>query len=843
MEKIKRLLSDMNPKQWLPYLAAVLIFTTLTLAYVSPVLEGKRLMQSDIIKWQGMSKEITDFREQTGEEALWTNAMFGGMPAFQISVVYSHNIANFFHKVMTLWLPRPADMIFLYFIGFFICLLMLRVNPWVSLAGAIAFALSSYHFIVIEAGHNSKAFAIGYMAPVFGAIIMAYRGRLFSGGVLFALFMGLQLFANHFQITYYLGIIILLFGVFQLGVHIKEKKLPQFIRATAVLFAGLIIAVGLNISNFWSTYSYTSETMRGGSELTIGEEEQTSGLTKEYITNWSYGIHETFTLLIPNAKGGATGMLGNNPRAMEAVSPNFESIIRNENQYWGNQPFTSGSIYVGAVVLFLFFLTLFYLKGPMKWGLLAAIILSVMLSWGKNFMPLTDFFIDYVPGYNKFRAVSMTLVIAEFCIPALAFIGLHKLYKDPGLFSPKSTAFLTAAGLTAGLSLLFYVTPTSFFSFMSQMESSALRGLADDPAMSGQISLYIAELEKARVAIFRADALRSLLFALGAGLIVWLYATNKLSKTAFIVVLILLITVDMWPINRRYLNDENFSTRRRAEVAFPLRQADQDIMQDNDLNYRVLDLTENPFTSSRTSYYHHSIGGYHGAKLQRYQDIIDFHLLPNITSISTNIRDSGDPDELTALMSDMSVLNMLNTRYVIYHPDNPPFVNQHALGNAWFVNDYVIVDDADEEIQTLEDIDTGTTATIDQRFAEHVSGKSFTPDPGATISLIHAQPNTLRYRYASETEQLLVFSEVFYPEGWHASIDEQEAPHFRVNYILRGMVVPAGEHEITFRFEPRSYYTGENISLAFSILLIVLLLSYAGMEIYRKATNQQKPEA
>ena len=829
MKNVKQKLSDINPRQWLPYLVAVLVFVIMTVIYVSPVLEGKRLMQSDIIKWRGMAKEIADFREATGEEALWTNSMFGGMPAYQISVIYGNNIANFMHQVMTLWLPRPADMVFLYFIGFFLFMLMLRINVWVAMAGAVAFAFSSYHFIIIEAGHNSKAIAIAYMAPVLGAIVQTFRGKYLGGGLLFAIFMALQLFANHYQITYYLGIIVVFYGLAELYIHIREKRLTSFVRAMVALMAGLVIAIGLNIGNFWSTYSYTSETMRGGSEITLGEEQTTSGLTKEYITNWSYGIHETFSLLIPNAKGGASGMLGNNPRAMEAVSPNFESIIARENHYWGNQPFTSGSVYVGAVVLFFFFLGLFYLKGPLKYGMLAAIILSIMLSWGKNFMPLTDFFIDYIPGYNKFRAVSMTLVIAELCIPALAFIGLHKLYKDPSILSYKDSSFLAATGLTAGIALLFYITPTTFFSFMSRMEASAITGLLDDPTMSNQVSIYMTELEKARVAIFRADAIRSFLFAIGAAGLVWLYAAGKLKKTAFIIILIGLLTLDMWPVNRRYLNDEDFITRRRAEVAFPLTQADVMILQDNDPNFRVLDLTDNPFTSSRASYYHHSIGGYHGAKLQRYQDLIDSYLVQNVLDITTNIRHSGDPDTLDKLIADMHVLNMLNTRYVIYNHESPPFFNGSAMSNAWFVNDIVWVENADQEILALDDADIRHSAIVDRRFASHLEGRSFNPDPMARVELVHAQPNHLSYQVRTATEQVLIFSEIFYPDGWNVEINGEPVDHFRANYILRAMVVPAGTHEIDFRFEPVSYYTSEKISLAFSIILVLLVLSYLGM--------------
>lgn len=834
MDKFRQLFTDIRPRQWIPYLVAIVLFALLTIVYVSPVLEGKRLVQSDITKWQGMSKEITDYRQETGEEALWTNSMFGGMPAFQISVVYGNNISNFFHKVLTLGLPRPADMIFLYFIGFFIFLLLLRVNPWIALAGAVAFALSSYHFIILESGHNSKAVAIAYMAPVFGAIVYTFRGKWLGGGILFAIFMGLQLFSNHFQITYYLGIIILIYGLFQLGQHIQEKKIPQFLRASGVLLAGLILAIGLNIGNFWSTWSYTSETMRGGSELTTGPEQQTGGLTKEYITNWSYGVSETYSLLIPNVKGGATGYIGSNPRAMKNVSPGYEQLVSQENHYWGNQPFTSGPVYVGAVVIFFFILALFFVQGPLKWGLLIATLLSIMLAWGKNFMPLSDLFIDFVPGYNKFRAVSMTLVIAEFCIPALAFIGLHKLYKNPELFSFKSTAFLTATGLTAGLSLLFFIAPGTFFSFTSQAEASAFREMSQDAMIGPQVTQYISELENIRMGIFKADAIRSLLFALAAAASIWLFAIGKLTRPTFIVVLVLLITVDMWPVNRRYLNGDDFVTRRRAEVPFALRPADQLILQDTDPNFRVLDLTESTFNSSRTSYYHHSIGGYHGAKLQRYQDLIDVHIMENIMDMGTRLQSTGNIEDLSAMVDSFPVLNMLNTRYFIYHPEQGPYRNASAFGNAWFVHDYRLTETADEEMEALDKIDMKHTMVVDKQFAGQLEGKSFQADHQASIKLTEARPNLLRYTCTTATEQVAVFSEVYYPEGWKVTINGEPATHFRANYILRAMVVPPGEHEIVFSFEPRSYFVGQRISLAFSVLLVLAILAFLGMGIQKK---------
>ncbi|MDR4988329.1 MAG: YfhO family protein [Bacteroidales bacterium] len=834
MNPFRAITAGINIRSLVPYLAAIALFLVMTLAYVSPVLEGKRLKQPDIVNWQGMSKEITDFRDQTGEEALWTNSMFGGMPAFQISVQWANNIAGFFHNVMTLWLPRPADMIFLYFAGFFIFLLMLKVNPWIAFAGAVGFAFSSYHFIIIEAGHNSKAVAIGYMAPVLGSIIYTFRRNILTGGVFFAVFMGLQLYANHFQMTYYLAIAVVFYGLVELYEHLRREQALLFFKKFGVLTAALVLAVGINIGNFWGTWSYTSETMRGGSELTIGDETRTSGLSKEYITNWSYGIGETFTLLIPNAKGGATGPLGQHKTALDQVNPAYRNIIAQENHYWGDQPFTSGPVYVGVVVLFFFFLALFLEKSRLKWALLAAIILGIMLSWGKNFMPLTDFFIDYVPGYNKFRAVSMTLVIVELCIPALAFLGMYRLYENPGILSVKHTAFLTALGLTAALSLLFYLFPKQFFSFASAMETQAYRQwAADEPMMAAQIRDFVQNLEAARVAIFRSDAIRSFFFALAAGGITLLYASKKMGKPLFVLLVVAAITLDMWPVNRRYLNNDNFVHRRVAERPYDLRAADQYILADQD-QFRVLDLTVSTFNNAHTSYFHHSIGGYHGAKLQRYQDLIDVHIMDEMQRIGSQIAAGRDNPEGVDFLAGHNVLNMLNTRYIIYHPQAEPIRNPFAAGNAWFVNRYTIVDHADEEILKLEHIDLKNEAVIDRRFAHQLDNRAFMHDAGAEITLIHYQPNKLQYRYKATSDQLALFSEIYYPDGWQVRINGEKAEYFRANYILRAMVLPAGSHVIEFEFRPASYYTGKNIALFFSIL-IVLAIAYVVFRALRKA--------
>jgi len=839
MENIKAVLKDFHLRSMSPYLAAIIIFLLLSIVYVSPVLEGQRLLQPDIVNWQGMAQEIQEHREKTGEEPLWTNSMFGGMPAFQVSVQWANNIADFFHDVMTLWLPRPADMIFLYFAGFFIFLLMLKINPWIALAGAVGFAFSSYHFIIIEAGHNSKAVAIGYMAPVLGSVIYTFSGRLWAGGLLFAIFMGLQLYANHYQMTYYLGFIVAFYGLFLLIEHYKQKLLPDFLKKLGVLLIGLIIAVGINIGNFWGTYSYASETMRGGTELTIRDEPVNSGLDRDYITAWSYGIGETFTLLVPHAKGGATGQLGTNEAAMEEVDSRYQQAVAQANHYWGDQPFTSGPVYVGAVVLFFFILALFYVKGPLKWTLLAATILSIMLAWGKNFMPLTDFFIDYVPGYNKFRAVSMTLVIAELCIPALAFLGVYKLYQNPGSLSFRSKAFITATSLTAGLALLFYLAPRLFFSFVSEMEAEQFAGMAaQDPSMSAQINEYVQNLELARISIFRSDAIRSFFFAAAAAMVTLLFAYNKIGKGLFVALIIILVTIDMWPINRRYLNDEDFEPKRRVERPFPIRPADQHILEDEDI-FRVLDITESTFNSARTSYYHHSIGGYHGAKLQRYQDLIDFHISQEMQTLQQLLNQGVSQGEIEQHLRNTTVLNMLNTRYILHHPQTPPVRNPNAMGNAWFVRDYEWVPNADEELMALDELAPEETAVIDQRFTGYLEEATIGHDPGAHIELVDYQPNRLKYEYSSNAQQLAIFSEIYYPDGWQVTINGDATEHFRANYILRAMVLPPGDNTIEFNFKPRPYYAGQYIALIFSIILASGIIAYAVIQ-WRRIIRERK---
>lgn len=806
-------MKDIRFKQFIPYLTAIAIALVIIFSFFSPLLEGKKLNQSDITQWKGMSKEVVDYRAKTGEEALWTNSMFGGMPAYQISVEYKANLMRFFDKIFTLGLPHPAGLVFLYFIGFFILLLVLKVDPWLAIAGSIAFAFSSYFFIILEAGHNSKAHAIGYMAPVLAGIILTYRGRLLAGSLLTAFFLSLELLANHMQITYYLLIIVALFGITKLAEAIHKKTIPDFMKATGVLIIAALLALTTNITNIWATWEYGNETIRGKSELTHNKENQTSGLDKDYATQWSYGTAESFSLMIPNIKGGGSESLGNNTKAMEKADPAFAQSIAGQNHYWGDQPFTSGPVYVGSIMVFLFILGLFVLKSNLRWWLLSATILSIMLSWGRNFMPFTDFFLTYVPGYNKFRAVSMIMVIAELAIPLLGMLALNEILKRPEIIKEKSKQFYLALGLTAGLAFLFYLLPQTFFSFFSQAETTAIAGqkASLEASQAAQFNSLILNLETVRVAIFKSDAIRSFFFILLAAAVLWLYGYKKVNKLIMISAITLLIAVDIIPVTYRYLNNENFSSKMQVANPYQPTEADKLILKDTDPDFRVFNMTVSPFMDASTSYFHKSIGGYHGAKLRRYQELIDHHIVKN----------------------NEAVLNMLNTKYMIgLDQQRKPLVqiNMAAMGHAWFVNDYKLVDNADMEIEALTGFNPATTAIIDKRFKKDLDGFKPAGDSTDIIELTGYQPNKLDYKYSATNAGLVVFSEIYYAKGWNAYIDGKLSHHFRANYVLRAMIVPAGQHQIEFRFEPKVFFVGEKISFAGSLLLILLVVGYAGFE-------------
>lgn len=802
-------------KKFLPHLAAVAIFIVLVFAYFNPVLQGKELKQQDIMQWTGMSKEVVDHRETTGEEALWTNSMFGGMPAYQISVLYKANLMRYVDKALQLGLPHPTNLVFVTLIGFYFLLITLGVTTPLSIAGAIAFAFSSYFFIIIEAGHNSKAHAIAYMAPVVAGVLMAYRGRILLGSAIAMLALALQINANHLQITYYLGLILLILIITEAYNLIKEKNHSLFLKASLALAIGAIIAIGPNITSILLTYEYGKESTRGPSELTANEENKTTGLDKDYATGWSYGIGETMTLMIPDYKGGASEAIGAYDKdAIKNVDPQLKQAVAGQAAYFGDQPFTSGPVYAGAIICFLFILGLLIVEGRFKWWLLAATLLSITLSWGRHFMPLTDFFLDYIPGYNKFRTVSMTLVIAEFTMPLLAILTLNTIIKNPGILKEKINFLYASLGITLGFCLITWMAPGMFNEFFQQGEYDRfMKQLAEAKFSADQSSLFLDSLENARKALVSSDGMRSAIFILLAAGLVWAFINQKIKPVFLIAGIGFLTLIDMWAVNQRYLNKENYVSKNLIKNQIPLTAVNEQILQDKDPNYRVFNLTANPFNDATTSYYHKSIGGYHGAKLKRYQELIE-------NQISKN---------------NIQVLNMLNTRYVIVADQNTqqPMVqrNPGALGNAWFVKEIKWVPNADAELNELTSFDAAKTAVVDERFKTTIKNQNVISDSSGSISLVSYAPNHLAYQTIATSNQVAVFSEIYYDKGWNAYIDGNLVPHFRANYVLRGLEIPSGNHKVEFKFEPKTYHTGETISLASSILLILLLAGVAVFEI------------
>jgi hypothetical protein len=807
-------MKDFNFKSVLPHLLVVVVFMILTIIYFNPLLAGKAISQGDVERFKGMSKEIVDYRTKYDKEPLWTNGMFSGMPAYQISVVYPSNLVRPLIKITSLGIPHPACIIFLCMLGFYLLLLTLKVDKILAAAGAIGFALSSYFIILIEAGHNPKGYAIAYMAPVIMGILMTYRGRMWTGSAILGISLSLELASNHLQITYYLA---MLSGVVVLGELVNaliKKQLSNFVKSSGMLLVAAILAVLPNITNLIVTQEYGKYTIRGGSELSDNKENKTSGLDLDYATQWSYGIGETFTLMIPNFKGGESKAIGDNEKALADVNPEMRQYVgQSTDQYWGDQPFTSGPVYIGALICFLFVLGMLILKDNLKWYLLAASILAIMLSWGKNYMGLTNFFMDYLPGYNKFRAVSMTLVIVEFTMPIIAILGVREIVLNPSILKEKRNSFYIALAATAGLCLLFYIMPTTFQDFFKEGEYENVSAqIKKSGASAEQIQQFMGGMETARMSIFKADAMRSFWFIiLGAGLL-FAYSVKAFNKNYLYAGLGLLILIDLWAVDKRYLNEKNFVSKSSMETPYLPSAADEQILKDPDPHYRVMNASLSPFQDASTSYFHKSIGGYHGAKLRRYQDLYERQISKN----------------------NMQVLNMLNAKYFIIQNQqtNEPMAqrNPGALGNAWFVKQLKWVANPDSEINALSNFDPASTAIIDQKWEKEVSEKSFSYDSTASISLKSYKADELVYATRSSSAQMTVFSEIFYPLGWNAYVDGKLTPHFGVNYVLRAMIVPAGQHEVVFKFEPESYYKGEKIAMAGSILLFLFVIGGVWMQ-------------
>ena len=811
-------------KRLIPDMVAVVIFAVISFIYFCPaVTEGRILSQHDSVAGIGAGQESKEYMERTGERTRWTNSIFGGMPTYQMSPSYESTdmlkgIENLYH----LYLPTYVWYVFVMLLGFYILLRAFDFKAWMAALGAIIWAFSSYFFIIIAAGHIWKFITLAYIPPTIAGMVLCYRGKCLMGGLVTAFFVALQIMSNHVQMSYYF-LFVMLFMAIAYGVKaIQDNAFANYLKRTGVLVVAGLIGVCINLSNLYHTYEYSKESMRGKSELVKenSANQTSSGLERDYITQWSYGIGETFSLMVPNVKGGASVPLAANEKAMEKANPMYGSIYSQLGQYWGEQPGTSGPVYVGAFVMFLFILGLFIVKTPMKWALLAATVLSILLSWGKNFMPFTDFFIDYVPMYNKFRAVSSILVIAEFTIPLLAMLALKEIVISPTIIKERKKDFLISFGLTGGLALLFAVMPKVFFpSYVSTMEMNALRSIPAD-----QLMPLLANLEEVRMSLFTSDAWRSFFIILvGAGL-VWAYSMGKLKQNLLIGALAVLCLVDMWDVNKRYLYDEQFVEKQVQTQGFQQTETDKLILLDKALDYRVLNLASNTFNENNTAYWHKSVGGYHAAKLRRYQEMIEEHISGEMQGLYGAVADAeGDMEKLNP--ADFPVLNMLNTRYFIFPlqgGQTAPLPNPFALGNAWFVDEVQYVNNANEEIEAIHGLNPQQTVVVDKKFESIV--KTIPSDATATIELVAYEPNYLKYEVNSEKGGTVVFSEIYYP-GWQSTIDGQEAAHGRANYILRTMNVPAGKHVVEFRFDPKSLHTTETI--AFIALGLLALLAVA----------------
>ncbi len=810
-------------KPILPHLIAVIIFIVVSFVYFYPVLEGKVLRANDSTVSKINSKEIQDFRDKNGREPLWTNSIFSGMPAYLISTRYPGNMIKYADTFLRMF-KMPVSVLFLSMLGFYILLLIFGVNSWLAIAGAIAYGLSSFFFQILGAGHNTQAIALAYMAPMIAGIYYTYRYDALKGALFTTFILALEIQANHPQITYYAMICLLIFGIVEFVYSWKNKSVIKFLKTSALLILPFIIAIGINFASLYTTYEYGKYSIRGKSELTTSNKNITSGLNKEYIVYWSYGVDETFNLLIPNYKGGSSQPFDRNSETYKALVKNGnQSAVDRVQKYWGTQPGTDGPHYVGAIVFFLFVLGLILIKGPEKWWLLAATILSIMLSWGKNFMPLSNLFIEYFPAYNKFRAVTMTLVIAEFCIPLLGFLALRDIFNGTTTKKEIIRGLKIAVGITGGFILLVIVLPGIAGSFLGQTENDLPPWLT---------SALISD----RKGLLRSDAFRSLVFILLSLGVILGYIFDKLRKSYAILIIALLIVLDLWIVDKRYLDAARFE----RPVVIQKSVADAFILKDPS-QHRVLSFTSSPFSdNSPTSYFHKSIGGYHGAKMERYQELIDSCIYPEIGGFGEAAKKAQSIEELQMALNNTPVptLNMLNTKYVIYNSAALPLINQYALGNAWFVEKPVIVENANNEISSVKFFNPSKEAIINTAFKNQVT-KSFYPvQENEKIELVSYQPDELLYKYSAREEKLVVFSEIYYPAGWKCYLDGKVSSYFRTDYVLRGMVVPAGDHEIKFTFKPASYYVGNKISLASSVLLILLCAGY----LLAKFKMKSKPE-
>ena len=830
----------MNYKKFLPDVLMVVLFAVISVAYFwNPIMDGLVLTGTDHNAAVGSNVELNEYRKaHNGERTRWTNSLFSGMPTYQMSPSYdSTDTLATVEKIYQLGLPEVAGYVFMMLLGFYILLRAFDFRAWMAALGAVLWAFSSYYFIIIAAGHIWKLLTLCFIPPTIAGVVLCYRGKYLWGILVTGIFTGLQVFSNHIQMSYYFLSVLLLMAIAYLVDAIRNHQFAGWLKGSMAALVGGLLGLSINISNLYHTYEYSKETMRGKSELTQktkdAADQTDSGLERSYITAWSYGIGETWTLLVPNTKGGASVPLSQNETAMAKAKNDYRPLYQQLGQYWGEQPGTSGPVYVGAFVLFLFILGLFIVKGPMKWALLIATLLSILLSWGKNFMPFTDFFLDYVPMYDKFRTVASILVIAEFTIPLLAMLALKQVVEETSKPQDLKTSkpYYLSLALTAGICFLFWLLPDVFFgNYISTSEMQALKGLEQYGWPVGDVMQNLSDMRRA---MFTADAMRSLIIILIGFGILMLYRFRKLKEVPMVALLALLCLVDMWSVNRRYLNDGNFVRQRTTEQAFPLTDVDQRILQDTDKYYRVLNLTVSTFNDNTTSYYHKSIGGYHAAKLRRYQELIEAHIQNEMQTAWSLAPTMEKADSL------LPVLNMLNMKYMILPLQDggkTEIKNPYANGNAWFVSEVRYVDDADAELAGLKGLDTKHVAVADKRFEDTLG--TATEDSTAMVTLTSYKANELQYDVESQNGGVLVFSEVYYP-GWTCTVDGRSVEIGRVDYVLRAIRIDGGKHHVVLTFKPRSESITETIAHS---ALILLALLFSGLLVRQFVVRRKRME-
>lgn len=845
-----------NMKKSIPHIIAIVSFLVITFAYLSPVFSGKDIFGGDTQSYMGMAQEANTFNNTHDEQTLWTGSMFSGMPTYQICMKDDNSIVSLADDALRI-LPGPTYRVFLYLAGFYILLIAFGLSPYLAIAGSIAFAFGSYNLIIIVAGHNTKAVAIAYMAPIIASIYLGFKKeKPYLGATLLALFLGLGLYANHIQIIYYTLFIALILGISEIVFAIKEKTIKKFLLSTAFLCVGAALAVGLNATRLITTAEYSTHTMRGESNgLTILDSGDKHGLDLGYITAWSYGIDETLTLLIPDFKGGSSHtyldadshtagkmaqITGFRDNGKKLSSTDKERLSRTGNPknlaelmyiqpmptYWGTQPFTSGPVYAGAIVCFLFIVGCIIVPNRQRYWLIAATILGILLSWGHNFMPFTEFFVNYVPMYDKFRTVSMTLTISCLCMAILAFLAIKEITSDSVDNKKKLNALYIGAGITGGICLIFALFPSLAGDFSATSDNS----------YGSSYSFLSETLPLDRMEMLGADALRSLIFIALAFALLFFYIKGKVKILIASIALIVLCAADMIPVAHRYLNERSFVKKETKNKPFTASEADKFILADKTEDFRVLNLTVDIFNSSAPSYFHKNVGGYSAVKLRRYQELIEVHLSKEIRNFTYSLKTISTLGEAEEAFKHTPVLNMLNTKYVIYAPQAMPITNPYKLGNAWLVDNVNFVNSADEEILSLG-LDSLTNTVIVDKATENAPADRKYNSANGKIELVSYEPNVMTYKFSSNEDQLAVFSEIYYPDGWNAYINGEEATYFRANYLLRAMQLKAGEYTIEFRFEPKSYDIGKILSIICSLLLTTAL-GYIIFAVFKKKSNE-----